>query len=156
MQVRLLSLLDAPYAFAATYSDSIQRPADHWAARARAGAAGGSSAIFLAHAPDGVVAMAGAFQPDVDPTTRRIFGVWVEPALRGQGLGVRLVTTLLDWAASAGAESTELWVTESNDPAVRLYESLGFEDCGKRQPMPSNPTAIERLLIRPTGRERSV
>jgi len=155
MQVRLLSLLDAPYAFAATYGDSIQRPAEHWAERAEASAVGGSSAIFLAHAPDGVVAMAGAYQPDVKPTTRRIFGVWVEPALRGQGLGVRLVTTLIDWARSAGAESTELWVTESNEPAVRLYESLGFTDSGKRQPMPSNPTAVERLLIRPTDRERS-
>jgi ribosomal protein S18 acetylase RimI-like enzyme len=152
MRVRLLSLLDAPYAFRATYTDSIQRPAEHWAQRAAAAAAGGTSAVFVAMANDEPVAIAGAFQPEDDPRARQVFGVWVEPALRGQGLGRRMVETVVSWADGVGADRTELWVSESNTPAVELYESLGFEDTGVRQPLPSDVTVIERKLVRRAGR----
>lgn len=156
MQVRLLALLDAPYAFAGTYIESIQQPTEHWAGRARAGSAGGESSIYLAHAPDGVVGMAGAYQAADAPDTRMIYGVWVEPALRGQGLARRLVETLVEWAGAAGADQCALWVAESNAPAVSLYESLGFEPTGERQPFPPNPVETERKLVRAAGRERSV
>ncbi|MEX1004315.1 MAG: GNAT family N-acetyltransferase [Acidimicrobiia bacterium] len=155
MQVRLFSLLDAPYAFAGTYFDSVQQPADHWADRAAAGSVGGSVAIYLAHAPDGPVGIAGAYEPDDYTETRRIYGVWVERALRKQGLGERLVDTLLEWADGSGAARCDLWVTETNTPAVALYERLGFEDTGLRQPLPSNPTILEKKLVRPAGREPS-
>lgn len=155
MQVRLLSLLDAPYAFAGTYADTIQNPAELWTERAAAASVGGSTAIFLAFAGSDVVGVAGAFQPDGEPLARRIYGVWVEPALRGQGLGGRLVETVLAWSDAAGAEHTELWVNESNIPAMRLYDSLGFRDGGRQQPMRSNETVTERLLVRPAGRAPS-
>lgn len=155
MQVRLLALLDAPYAFAGTYTDSIQLPKEHWADRARSASTGGSTAVYLALAPDGPVGMAGAYTPDDRPEVRMIFGVWVEPSLRGQGLGARLVETIIEWAAGTGAERCELWVAEPNDPALHLYLRLGFTDTGMRQPMPSDETVTEMKLIRPTGRERS-
>lgn len=156
MQVRLLALLDAPYAFAGTYIESVQQPSEHWAERAKADSAGGESVTYLAHAPDGVVGMAGAYQPDEAPDTRMIYGVWVEPRLRGQGLARRLVETVVEWAGAVGADQTTLWVAESNAPAVTLYESLGFESSGERQPFPPNPVETERRLVRPTGRGPSV
>jgi GNAT superfamily N-acetyltransferase len=152
MQVRLLSLLDAPYAFASTYTDSVQQPSEHWDSRARTAAAGGARAIYLALAPDGPVGIAGAYQPEAAPEDRRVYGVWVEPLLRGQGLGRRLVETIVDWAVSVGADTTSLWVSEANTPALALYESMGFEDTGTRQPFPPDETVIERKLVRPTGR----
>jgi GNAT superfamily N-acetyltransferase len=155
MQVRLSALLDAPYAFGATYTDSIQRPSDEWAARAALSSAGGSEAIFLAHAPDGVVGMAGGFTPTDRRLVRILWGVWVEPALRGQGLGRRLVDSVLDWAAIAGADRIELWVAEPNAPALRMYQSMGFEDTADRQPLPSDRTVTERRLVRRAGREPS-
>ncbi|MEX2280447.1 MAG: GNAT family N-acetyltransferase [Acidimicrobiia bacterium] len=155
MQVRLLALLDAPYAFAGTYIESVQHPSEHWSAQAAVGSAGGTSAIYLAHAPDGVVGIAGAYQPEDDPDARNIYGVWVEPALRGQGLARRLVETVVAWAESAGAERCQLWVAETNAPAVALYDALGFEDTGLRQPFPSDPTVILRRLVRPAGRGQS-
>lgn len=156
MQVRLLALLDAPYAFAGTYTDSVQLPKQHWADRARAAAAGGATAAYVALAPYGPVGMAGAYTPDEHPDVRMIYGVWVEPALRGQGLGTRLVETIVEWAEGAGAERCELWVAEPNLPALDLYLRLGFMDAGIRQPMPSNETVTEMKLVRPAGRERSV
>jgi ribosomal protein S18 acetylase RimI-like enzyme len=152
MQIRLLSLLDAPYAFGSTYTESVQRPIEHWAERAAAASVGGSTAVFLALAGDEPVGMAGAFEPDEAPNRRRVFGVWVEPALRSQGVGRKLVETVMAWAEAVGADLIELWVNESNDPAVRLYEGLGFERSGDTQTMPSNPAIEELRMIRPTGR----
>lgn len=156
MQVRLLSLLDAPYAFAGTYTESIQLPTEHWAERARAGSAGGTQAVYLALAPDGPVGMAGAYTPEDHAEVRMIFGVWVEPGLRGQGLGLRLVETIVDWAESAGAERCELWVAEPNLAARGLYEQFGFEDIGLRQPVASDETVRELKLVRRAGRGLSV
>ncbi len=155
MQVRLIALLDAPYAFASTYTDSIQRPAEEWARRAADAAAGGREAVFLAHAPDGVVGMAGGFTPAGTPRTRTLWGVWVEPALRGQGLGRRLVESVVEWAIGSGASEVELWVAESNSPARHLYEVTGFDDSGDTQPMPSDPTVIERRLVKRADRAPS-
>lgn len=151
MRVRLLSLLDAPYAFSATYTESIQHPAEVWAERAERAARGGSEAIFLAHAGDEVVAMAGAYTP-ADPHTRVIWGVWVEPGLRGQTLGSRMVETVVLWAERAGADRVELWVTAANEPARALYEGLGFRESGETRAMESNPGLIETKLFRPVGR----
>ena len=156
MRVRLLSLLDAPYAFGGTYIDSIQRPADHWKARAAAASVGGESAIFLAHAPDGVAGVAGAFQAEDRVEARQIFGVWVEPMFRRQGLARRLVETVIAWAETAGADESELWVNETNVPAVGLYRSLGFEETGDRRPLASDPAVTEMKLVRPAGRGPSV
>ncbi len=152
MQVRLLSLLDAPYAFGSTYTESVQRPSDHWAGRAAAASAGGSSAVFLAMARDEPVGMVGAFEPEDAPGTRRVFGVWVEPALRGQGVGRKLVETVMAWAEAVGADLIDLWVNVSNDPAIHLYEELGFEKSGDTQDMPSNSALSEYRMIKPTGR----
>lgn len=108
--------------------------------------------MFLALAGEEPVGMAGAFEPDEAPATRRVFGVWVEPALRSQGVGRKLVETVMAWAEAVGADLVELWVNESNDPAVRLYEELGFERSGDTQTDPSNPAIEEHRMIRPTGR----
>jgi GNAT superfamily N-acetyltransferase len=155
MRVRLLSLLDAPYAFGSTYTESVQRPVEHWAERAAAASVGGSTAVFLAMAGEEPVGMAGAFEPEEAPETRRVFGVWVEPELRGQGVGRKLVETVVAWAEAVGADILDLWVNESNDPAVRLYEALGFAKSGDTQTMPSNPGVSEHRMIRPIGREPS-
>ena len=155
MQVRLLALLDAPYAFAGTYTENIQRPKEHWSERAAGAAVGGGTAVYVALAPDGPVGIAGAYTPEDRPEVRMIFGVWVEPALRGQGLGARLVETIIAWASGTGAERCELWVAEPNRPALDLYLRLGFEDTGLRQLMPSDETVTEMKLVRPTGRARS-
>jgi len=48
-----------------------------------------------------------------------------------QGLGRALVCTLLDWADSRGLVRIALEVVETNDGAIRLYESLGFEHEGR-------------------------
>jgi GNAT superfamily N-acetyltransferase len=52
--------------------------------------------------------------------------VFVEEHARGTGLGRALVGFALDRARERGCRRAELDVNEDNEPALRLYESLGF------------------------------
>jgi ribosomal protein S18 acetylase RimI-like enzyme len=74
--------------------------------------------------------MAG-FYRETGPKTRHkghVWGVYVTAALRGQGVGRRLMETLLACAMHIpGLEQIHLAVTSAQAPAAGLYRSLGFE-----------------------------
>lgn len=50
----------------------------------------------------------------------------VDPARRRRGLGRRVISELLEWGAERGASTVWLHVETDNEPALALYESLGF------------------------------
>jgi GNAT superfamily N-acetyltransferase len=54
--------------------------------------------------------------------------VMVDPDIRGQGLGKTLVSGIIAWAKSAGAERIFLQAAIENEIARGLYASLGFAD----------------------------
>lgn len=62
-----------------------------------------------------------------------ITSVTVVKHLRGMGYGREQVLHLLDVARKKGAGVATLEVRESNIPARRLYESLGFRSVGRRR-----------------------
>ncbi|MCR4691151.1 MAG: ribosomal protein S18-alanine N-acetyltransferase [Lachnospiraceae bacterium] len=51
---------------------------------------------------------------------------------QGRGIGKELLSSLLSAAAEKGMKACSLEVRTSNQRAVRLYESLGFEKDGVR------------------------
>ena len=55
-----------------------------------------------------------------------ITDVWVSPEARGTRLGYAVMAALLDWAAERGAGTAYLQVRADNEPALALYERLGF------------------------------
>jgi ribosomal protein S18 acetylase RimI-like enzyme len=57
--------------------------------------------------------------------------VMVHPAARGRGLARLLVTALVEDAGRAGIETLTLDVRGNNHAAMALYESLGFDVCGR-------------------------
>jgi ribosomal-protein-alanine N-acetyltransferase len=92
--------------------------------------------------------------PDADVQT-----VAVAPWLQGQGWARRLVELLIADAASADCSQIMLEVRADNEPALRLYERLGFEVIARRtayygpgedalimrlRPIPDTSTAGER------------
>jgi ribosomal protein S18 acetylase RimI-like enzyme len=52
--------------------------------------------------------------------------VVVDPAMKRTGLGTELMTAAAAALAADDQTDLDLFVTEANEPAVRLYRSLGF------------------------------
>jgi len=73
---------------------------------------------------------------------------------QGRGVGRRMLENLLDRARTLGAAVVLLEVRVDNDPAIHLYESVGFEKLGMRRAyyQPGNIDAwTMRLDLRATG-----
>jgi ribosomal protein S18 acetylase RimI-like enzyme len=147
--LRLKALADAPDAFATSIAEATRAPAEYWAAWARRGSIGRMSVTYVATDAEGWCGMAGGFLVRDGPGVRAVvFGVWVDPAWRGRGLGRRLLDAVVGWAEARGAAHVELWVTEHNRAARTLYTGAGFLDTGERKPLPSNPDLQELCLRR--------
>ncbi len=144
-EIRLQALRDAPDAFASTYAKELAFEPAEWHRRA---ARDGS---FLAFLPGGELAgLAGGFEQE--PGVVELVSMFVRPQARGHGVGEALVDAVAAWAKNRNAASVHLWVTETNKPALRLYERCGFTTTAERQPLPSNPALGELGMTRPLTR----
>lgn len=73
--------------------------------------------------------------------------VAVTPALRGRGLGSRLVASVLDVARGRGVRKIFLEVRASNARAVQLYDRFGFSDVGLRKNYYDDPREDARIMM---------
>jgi RimJ/RimL family protein N-acetyltransferase len=147
-RVRLAALADSPFAFGSTFAAESDRPAAEWDLRARLGASGRDRSTFFARRNGEIVGLAGGHrEPDL-PDEVNLVSMWTAPTARRGRVGSELVRAVLTWAAETGASRVTLWVTEGNEPARALYERLGFEPTGERQPLPSDPTLDEHRMVR--------
>lgn len=62
-----------------------------------------------------------------------VLGVALLPALRGQGVGRRLIARALEAANAYGLSRVELTVRENNRNAIALYKKFGFETEGLKR-----------------------
>ena len=74
--------------------------------------------------------------------------LWVDPGARGAGLGLRLIDAVAAWSREHGAGMLELSVTEANAAARALYARAGFQENGRRRPLPADPSRTEIFLRR--------
>lgn len=83
---------------------------------------------FVALDRDRVVGWADIFPGWAHAVTHTgTLGMGVHPDYRGRGLGRRLLQTCIDKAWRQGITRITLEARADNRPAIRLYESLGFE-----------------------------
>jgi ribosomal protein S18 acetylase RimI-like enzyme len=158
-QARLAALADAPYAFSSTLAHERAYGEEIWRGRAAAGrtfgAFDGATITGLATGipadePAGAAgssAAPGGDAPGSEPPVWELVGMWVAPAVRGQGVADRLVEAVCARARLAGAATVTLWVTEVNDRAIAFYRRLGFAPTGARQLVrPEEPDRFEQEL----------
>ena len=58
--------------------------------------------------------------------------LYLAPALRGRGVGARLLAFALEQAAALGIGTLHLKAEVGNARALRLYRAAGFEETGRR------------------------
>ena len=149
--VRLRALRDAPLAFTQTVADVEHDPDDEWFEWAgEMSVDGGDSATYLAfgHDPAVAIGMAGGYLHREDSAEAVVWGVWVDPAARGSGIGRDLVSAVIDWATTRGCERVTLCVTDTSGAAISLYRELGFAHHGPLRPHRHLPGSTETSMIK--------
>lgn len=123
--LRLRALTEEPEAFGASAADFAQTTLPDMVQRFRQT----DDAFVLGAWMPGLVGMVGVMRES--GTKRRhkasVWGMYVAPEMRGQGVGRALLTDAITHAAGLlDLEQLLLHVVSSNTTAVGLYRSLGF------------------------------
>jgi len=69
-----------------------------------------------------------------------ITNVAVEKKIQNQGIGKKLVNESIQWCEKNKINQLILEVRKSNEGAIHLYQSLGFEIIGNRKGFYEHPT----------------
>lgn len=142
-ELRLAALADTPDAFGATLAETEARPPDAW----RDWVARPGVAVLLAHLevgealrPAGMVVVAPAHDHDAD--TCGLYGVWVAPWARGEGVSDALVEAAMAQGSEDGHRRMVLDVGDHNQPAIALYTRHGFAPTGRTGALPPPRTHV--------------
>ena len=82
--------------------------------------------FWVAEADGAIVGCIGV-APATDRDSVELLKLYVDSAMRGRGLGGRLVRLVEEEAARRNAAFIELWTDTRFETAHRLYERLGYE-----------------------------
>ena len=121
-----------PAAYSSSYEETLGRSEEHWQQRL----ANDQSVHLLARAQGRPIGMVGGYlgSDEGDDSVAVVFGMYVASQHRGKGIGRLLLTSLIDRLAAFPQISTiRLGVTQTQDPARTLYESVGFRVVGKTE-----------------------
>ncbi len=128
--LRLRALQEAPGAFVASYEDETDYDEDFWRRRMR------RSRRLLAEqddAPVGIVSVRP--NDDLYDNAAEIFGLWVDPDLRGAGVAAALVEEAVAAATVKGYRQLIYWVVTDNARGVAFASSWGFRPTAHRRPV---------------------
>ena len=142
--LRLRALADAPDAFGSTLADARRYAASDWQQQLD------ELATFIAVIGELDAGMARGAAASTNPDDAYLLSMWVAPEVRGRGAGVQLIEAVIGWARAAGHERLLLDVADTNLPAIRLYERMGFEPTSATGSLPPPREHIkehERALV---------
>jgi ribosomal protein S18 acetylase RimI-like enzyme len=147
-ELRLHALKTDPQAFGQSWDEADKYPEERWRQRL-IDAAEGRSWLVFAEREGRLTGMAGAYQwpEDVEANRAMVIAVFVDPELRGQRIGERLVQAVLDQLAATGLDSAILAVNPEQTAAVRLYERMGFVATGSEVNTLGNGQECEEIVM---------
>lgn len=142
----LQALADDPGAWISTTAERDSLPVDWW--EDRIAHPDGRSVAFGALIEGRLAGSAGVRFEGMQRTRHRatLFGMYVDPRHRGNGLGKQLLHAVLDHARSRdGTTVVQLSLVEGNARALALYQSCGF-----------TTFAVESHALRDAGTYRAI
>ncbi len=93
-----------------------------------------------------VAVACGCIRPLADRTCE-MKRLYVAPEARGQGIGRAIVRRLLREARLQGYTEMKLDTLERMEPAIKLYEDMGFQRCAAYHPRPiADVVYFERVV----------
>ena len=130
--IRLEALRSEPAAFSSSYEETLARSDEHWQQRL----ANDHSVHLLAKARGRPIGMVGGYlgSDEGDDCIAVVFGMYLTREHRGRGIGRLLLMPLIDRLSAFPQITTiRLGVTQTQEQARRLYESMGFQVVGKTE-----------------------
>lgn len=131
---RIAELYQQLFVLMAEYQPDRWRPAQQDRGFIKNAVADETFCLLVAETEDGIAGFAFAQTQDTSPYTcvvpRRfgyIFDIVVDPAVRGQGTGKKLLDAVKTWSKEQGHTHLELSVLPENTGALRLYEREGYQ-----------------------------
>ena len=124
--LRLRALHDTPDAFGGTAEEAEDQPEPYWRGWILGEGWDGDVRSWVADDRGRLRGMAVGVRFDAEPATVNLFGMWIEPTLRGTGIATRLVGMVESWGRALGANRLVLRVSDGNGRAERFYAKLGF------------------------------
>lgn len=128
-QIRLQAIADSPSAVWPTHDEEAGRTVDELQARINMTA---TQVVFGAFSGGELAGIAGLRREPLAQVAHKavLWGVFVNPALRKQGIARQLFAQILAHARVAGILQIQLCVNADNSNAKSLYQSLGFQSYG--------------------------
>ena len=130
--IRLEALRSEPAAYSSTYEETLSWSDEDWRRRL----ANDRRMHLLARARSRPIGIIGGYlgSDEGDDSVAVVFGMYVTREHRGRGIGRLLLTSLIDrLSAFPHITTIRLGVTETQEPARRLYESADFRVVGKTE-----------------------
>jgi len=129
----LKAISSSPDSFLTTIREITNADTLRWVSEVR------SSTWVIAQRDGNVVGVVGAKRPNAEDrespeTSRYIESVWIAPDLRGHHLAERLIKYLLysEYRRYPRINQFQLWVFDTNLPAIKLYRNLRFTETPER------------------------
>lgn len=136
-EIRLRSLKEDPDAFGTTHQQALEWDDQVWIDQAA------NIPTFIANVDSvdrGIVRVGSDLK---DPTTGWVISMWVDQQARGRGVGVKLLSELIQWCEKQTSfKVLKLDVGDYNEAAIRLYEKIGFRSNGVTGSLPEPRTHI--------------
>ena len=136
-ELRLRALRDAPDSFADAYDEVAAKPRSYWEEHTRGCTETNFAVMFLAAHEDRVLGSTYGFKDRERDDTARVGGMWVDPTVRGKGVGRALLEAVFAWARSCGLKRIALWAPAHNPAALALYTHASFSETGRDRAMPT-------------------
>ncbi|MDO9336534.1 MAG: N-acetyltransferase [Caulobacter sp.] len=142
--LRLAGLRLHPDAFGSSWEEEADRPLATTAEALEANYVAGCEQAGA------LIGIAGLRRATSVKTRHRgvIWGIYVDPAARGQGVGERLIAAVIEQARGQ-VEDLLLTVSAHNATAIALYRRFGFEDYGlDRRSLKIGDGYVDELLMK--------